>query len=193
MLSAFIPGEISSTTRCLMLTYAVICWRMLSYVDVCCHMLTYAVSMHTYRRDLEHNSLSHADVCWRMLTYAVICWRMLSACIPAGEISSTTFASPPIAGKTYMSAYVSIRQHMTAYVCIWQHTSAYGSIRPLYRHLVQLSLRLLLLKKKNANNEKIEREIWHMINSSNSGRYENGALCVCVCVCVRACVWVFWR
>ena len=86
---------------------------------------------------------------------------MLSAFIPAGEISSTTFASPPIAGKTYMSAYVSIRQHMTAYVSIWQHTSAYGSIRPLYRHLVQLSLRLLLLKKKRKQRKNPEANITH--------------------------------
>jgi hypothetical protein len=38
-------------------TYADVCWRMLTYTDVCWHML---------------------DVCWRMLTYAEVCWRMLT-------------------------------------------------------------------------------------------------------------------
>ncbi len=51
-----------------MLTYADVCWQMLSTartwragVPVCWRMLTYGV-----------------PVCWRMLTYADVCWQMLS-------------------------------------------------------------------------------------------------------------------
>ncbi len=65
-----------------MLTYADVCWRMLTYADVCVcwHMLTYAgvcwrMRMLTYA-DVCWGLLKYAGVCWRMLAYADVCWRM---------------------------------------------------------------------------------------------------------------------
>jgi hypothetical protein len=50
-------------------TYADVCWRMLTYTDVCWHML-----------DVCWRMLTYAEVCWGLLTYADVCRRKRSPC-----------------------------------------------------------------------------------------------------------------
>jgi hypothetical protein len=47
-------------------------WHMLTYADVCWRMLTYAAATK------KKPPINGSDVCWRMLTYADVCWRMLT-------------------------------------------------------------------------------------------------------------------
>ena len=49
------------------MTYADVCWRMLTYADVSCRQWT--ASTRTRSTNLWR-TLTYADVCWRMLTYA---------------------------------------------------------------------------------------------------------------------------
>jgi hypothetical protein len=64
------------------MTYADVCWRILTYAETAdaagrvhsssntsSRMLTYA--------DVCWRMLTYADLCWFMLTYADVCWRML--------------------------------------------------------------------------------------------------------------------
>jgi hypothetical protein len=67
-----------------MLTYADVCWRMLTHAPYSC-MPGEGIALH-YAYAVCWRMLTYADVCWRMphadvcrmLTYAA-CWRMLHA------------------------------------------------------------------------------------------------------------------
>jgi hypothetical protein len=59
---------------------------LLTYADVCWPMLTYAYEC---SRDLCWRMLAYADVCWRMLTNANECWRMLGGAL-RGQVAAAS-------------------------------------------------------------------------------------------------------
>ncbi len=154
-----------------MLTYADVCWRMLTYAgfayiiyrfshssragafigyaDVCWCMLTYADvcwRMLMYAGACWH-MLAYADVCWRMLTYTDVCWRMLTfadVCWRMLHTSST--ASLTAQEQAHLLNAVNFRSYRV-------HLGLHGKCRFALSHSLSLSLSLSLSHTRSSIKE----------------------------------------